>query len=392
MKNIFYAGILFIAISACKTKVETEYKEVTAIRASDLYRSDSVYQYIQRNKDNYADLANDYLKKSKAAEENNLAMAVYFAKRAVTLDPTLGNYKALAAMLDKAKKYDELDELYTQLTYNYFPEGKDEGIYIFGKPDEDLYREMMVNQLLARGTIDPETVYDAKKMKLNLSKLKETVFADKRLKIDMSTPDAKNMLLMFLSEEELEAYNKLPGTFKDFLSSIKDVAPVFEIDTKAVHEFNYDGFNGIEEYDEEYTKPDMSYVYRNFLPEKKGDREWSFRYNFNHLLNVNDSVIGVIYSIDSSETACPIEMRHIYHRLVTYNKKAKIISAQIVAIQSGEQLITASFNFNKFTVTESKRNWKHPYVKDDFDNYITGTEKVKETSYQIQPNGKITQL
>ncbi|MCW3085375.1 MAG: hypothetical protein JWP12_2741 [Bacteroidetes bacterium] len=390
MKNLLYICILFIAVSGCKTKTETEYKEVTAIRASDLYRNDSVYQYVQRNKNNYADLANEYLKKSKTAEENNLAMAVYFAKRAVTLNPTMENYKALAAMLEKAKNYDELGELYYLVTSKYYPDGAD-GFYIFGQPDEDLYREMMVCELLGRGAIDPETVYNAKELKLNLSKLKETVFADKRLKIDMTTPDAKNMLLQFLSDEELQAYNKLPSTFKDFLASIKDVAPVFEIDKKAVHEFDYADFNGMND-EEGYDSPTTSYVYQNFLKEKRDKPDEWFHYNFNHLLNVNDSVIGVIYAIDSSETACPVEMRHIYHRLVTYNKKANIISSQIVAIQSGEQLTTASFNFNKFTVTESKRSWKHPYEKTDFDNYITGTEKVKETSYEIQPNGKIIQL
>lgn len=403
MKQTLYILLLFVSISACNNNTETEYKEVTAIRASDLYLGDTVHSYMQRNKDIYASIADSYLKRSAEAAHSNLDKAVYCCKRAATLHPTLETYQTLAGLLNQIKAYKELTDLYRLIVGKWYTNGPDnDNEYVFKQPDVATYSDYLVAQLLSSGGIYPEDIYEAEQSKIDMAQLKEHVFSDPRLKgkIDMTTPAAKAMMLYFLSDKERAAYNELPSTYKDFLASIKDASPVFEIDKESVHDFAYRKFMGDSE--EEISdvinlskpepKTESSYMYKSFLKEQRENPEGWFVYNFNHVIAINDSVNAVVYAIDSSETACPVEMRHIYHRLVTYNKKAKIIMSQIVAIQSGEKLLTASFNFDKFTTTEYHRNWKKPYDKKDFDNYLLSTDKLKETSYHITPQGKIEQL
>ena len=392
MKKTGLFIILSVSLLACEVKQETVYRDVPVLHASSIYQPDSVYFYAQKYGDSNKELAESYLKRSKEAEASDLEMAVYYCKRAITLNPVPENYKALSALLEKTGNYDEMYRSWVPLVEKRYikdslhPDG--EYVYAFGNPDEASYLEYMVACMLAHGRLYSETVYDARELGLNVNSLKERFFSDKRMKIDMSTPEAKNTMLLFLSDEELASYNKLESTFKDMLSSIKDVAPVFEIDKDNVHEFRYNEFNGMEESDE-MDGPTTSYLFVNYLKEKREHPDEWLRYNYNHVIDISDSVKAVIYAIDTSENACPVEMRHIYHRLVTYNRKAEIISSQVVALQSGERLTTLSYNMNKFTVTEYKRNWKKPYDKRDFDNYITGTEKLKESSYMILPDGRI---
>lgn len=392
MKKLSLFIILSLVLFACEIKQETVYRDVPVLQASSIYQGDSVYFYAQKYGDANKELAQSYLKRSKEAENSDLAMAVYYCKRAITLYPVQEYYKDLAGLLEKTGNYRELFRSYIPLVEKaYVKDSAHSGgeyVYALGDPDEDTYLEFMVASMRANNRLYSETVYSAREQGLNVEKLKERFFSDKRLKIDMTTPEAKNMMLLFLTDEELTAYNKLESTFKDMLASIKDVAPVFEIDKDNVHDFRYNEFNGMDE-SEEMDGPTTSYLFVNYLKEKREHPDEWFRYNYNHVVDISDSVKAVIYAIDTSENACPVEMRHIYHRLVTYNTKAEIISSQIVALQSAGQLMTLSYNMSRFTVTEYKRNWKKPYEKRDFDNYITGTEKLKESSYLILPDGRI---
>lgn len=393
MKKTSLFIVLLLALAACEKKVETEYRDVPVLRASSVYRLDSVYYYLKKYKDANKELAESYLKRSREAESNDIAMAVYYCKRAITLYPVMEYYKTLAALVEKTGDYSESHRLYYNLVNKTYikddthPEG--EYINVLGEPDEDLYYEFMVSVMRVNGYLYGEIIYEARDKGFDVTKLKDRLFADKRLKIDMTTPDAKNMMLMFLSEDELAAYNKLESTFKEMLSSIKNVSPVFEINKENVSDFNYEDFNGRGDYEEMDAPTNTSYVFVNYLQEKREKPDGWFSYNYNHVIDINDSVKAVVYAVDSSETACPVEMRHIYHRLVIYNKNAEIISSQIVAMQSGEQLMTMNFNTNKFSVVEYKRTWKNQYDKHDFDNYITGIEKVKESSFVILPDGDI---
>ena len=395
MKKVLYAFILFSGLVACRQEPETEYTDISALRASAIYIPDSVYMYTKENGSNNLELANSYLEKSQAAEKDNFPMAIYYCKRAITLNPVMENYKKLALLLEKAGNYEELCRVYNLMVSESAVSdlGVYKSIYLFDRPDEDLVAESMIAELRAYGNISSNSIYNAQNLDISLSDLKKKIFSDERVKIDMSTLAAKDMLLMFMSPAELEAFNKLPGTFRDFLASIKDASPVFEIDKNSVRRFQYDDFTGRnEEYDGDGPVKTTSYVYRSFLKEFRENPNSWVAFNYNHLLTINDSVTGVVYAIDSSVTACPIEMRQIYHRLVIYDPKADIITSRIVAIQSGELLKTVRFDFNKFTITEYKRSWKKPYEATDFDNFITGTEKVKETSYEITATGSINEV
>jgi hypothetical protein len=391
MKKLDLIVILSVTLFACEKKIETEFHDVPALRASAVYNSDSVYSYMSEYKDVNKDMATSYLKKAQEAADNDVSQAVYCCKRAVTLYPVAESYKALASLLERTGDFKELNELYGFLTQTKYikdeahPNG--ERLYIFGKPDEDTYYEYMVSEILVRNYLYGGIVYEARENGFDVSKLKEKLFSDKRLKIDTTTPDAKNMMLLFLSEEELAAYNKLESTFKDMLASIKDVSPVFEINADNVNDFNYNDFNGMNDY--EMEGPGMSYVFVNYLAEKRERPDEWYRYNYNHVIDINDSIKAVIYAIDTSETACPVQMRHIYHRLVTYNNKAEIKGSQVVAMQSGEKLLTLNYNMNKLSTTEYSRKWRNPYNIRNFDNYLTGIEKLKEASYEIQPDGTI---
>lgn len=99
--------------------------------------------------------------------------------------------------------------------------------------------------------------------------------------------------------------------------------------------------------------------------------------------------MAVVYAIDSSETACPIDMRHLYHRLVTYDSVGNILDNKIVAFQAGEALQTAVINRNNIETTRYKRIWRKPYKKFDFDNFLECSEMIDIKRYHINPDGHI---
>ncbi|MDF2436410.1 MAG: hypothetical protein K0Q95_786 [Bacteroidota bacterium] len=391
MKNLFLFTALSVLLLSCDKKIVTEYRDVPALRASSIYRGDSIYTYMQTYKDANSEMAESYIKKSSEAESNDLSTATYFVKRAITLNPKLEYYKKLASLLERSGDYEELTELYYPIVNSsYIRDNSDQSsqVFVFGQPDQDTYYEYLVAEVAARGYLYGDLIYNARELGFDIPELKKKLFSDKRLKIDATSEETKKMMLLFLSDEELTAYNKLESTFKEMLSSIKDVSPVFEINKLTVRNFQYDEFNG-QNSNYELEGPSSSYIYMNYLLEKREKPDSWHQFNFTHITPIGDSLHAVIYAVDTSENACPIDMRHIYHRLVIYNKKAEIIDSKIVALQSGEQLITLQFNTNTFTSTVHKREWKKPYNKKDFDNYVTGTTQIKETSFLIKPDGKI---
>jgi hypothetical protein len=348
---------------------------------------------MEKYKDTNSEMAESYIKKSAEAENNDLSLAVYYTKRAITVCPKLEYYKKLASLLERSGNYEELTELYYPIVNSSYitdNSGQSSQVFVFGQPDQDTYYEYLAAQVASRGYLYGDLIYNARDLGFDIPGLKKRLFSDKRLKIDAGSEETKKMMLLFLSEEELAAYNKLESTFKEMLSSIKDVSPVFEINKQTVHNFQYGDFNG-QNSNYEMDGPSSSYIYMNYLLEKRNNADGWYQFNFNHIAPIGDSLQAVVYAVDSSENACPIDMRHIYHRLVIYNKKAEIIDSKIVALQSGDQLITTQFNTNTFTLTEWKREWKKPYDKKDFDNYLTGTIKIKESSFLIRPDGKIVE-
>jgi len=388
MKYFLFFTYLFLFI-ACTEKIETIVTEVPVLRASDIYRGDSVYQYMNKYKDENKLIADSYLEKGKK-ETLNPEKAIYFFKRAVTLNPTLINYKILAEALTKAGKYNELSGLYYMLTnkqYVTIEDQKNTPIYLFGPPDENLNYERVITSMLINGSLSSEHLYLSQELGFDNSKIKSKLLSDKRIHLDTASAYYKNMMLQFEDYETLASYAKRPIVFKDFLATIHDSSADFEIDEKVVQQFNYDDFNGINFNEYSIT---FNEVYKHYLQETEENKNTWVNFNFSHKIPINTSITAVVYAIDSSADACPKEMRHIYHRLVTYdNNTISIIDSKIIAVQSGTQLQTAHFKNGKVTIERYERIWNKPYEKRNFDNDLIKTEKVGESNYEIQPDGTI---
>jgi hypothetical protein len=385
---------LLIVFASCSHKVETVYHDVEAMRASSIYRTDSVSEYLNTFQELNKKLADSYFEKAEKEKETNAPKAVYFYKRAITLYPSLSSYKALAEVLFKLQRYNELRNLYSFLNSSIsqqMPDGNYSSEYIFGKPDEDLLYEYLFSNILLSRTLWGEDIYTAREEGYNLENIKKRLVSDKRLPMDTSSFEFKNIMIQFLDYEEIESEAKKPSTFSGFLASIKDTASVFEITDKNVQRFNYTDFNGINEYDG-FQQRDFSSIYVYYLKEKQDNKDSWIKYNFNYCPKLSPLFHAVVYAVDTSEDACPREMRHVYHRLVTYDPTGQIIDSKVVAWQSGEELVSMKMDHTKFWITEYNRTWKKPYKKTDFDNDVVKITKGNESAYEISAEGKIVEV
>ncbi|GAA4295090.1 hypothetical protein GCM10023183_00490 [Nibribacter koreensis] len=369
--------------------MQTVVKQVPVLRASSIYQADSVYRFKSEHLDFNQEMTLSYLEKATEVEESNLERAIYYVKRAITLQPALDYYKRLAGLLVKADRPEELLQLYQLILQKHtFSLARHGNIteFLFEKPDEATAYEYLTLVLLKQEYAFGETLSELQELGFSMVNLKERLSKDERLKLIPTSERYKSLMLYFLPEEELASFVRSEDNFQNLLSSIKDSASVFEIDKQEVAAFNYQESEMPEDYD---GAQDIRNHYGLFLQEKhQQPKEW-YAYNFKRKIKINDNVQAVVYAIDSSALASPVNMRHIYYRLVTYTRKGQLIGSEIVATQAGEHLSTASFQHNTFTVTDHTRFWKKPYQKDDFDNFLVKTEKVGERRFEILPDGKI---
>ena len=175
------------------------------------------------------------------------------------------------------------------------------------------------------------------------------------------------------------------------LNSVHDTSTVFEINQKNVNRFNYDNFNGMN-----YSEMDEGGIVLNdmvvyYLKEKMDKPDAWLQYNINHCFQPQPTLKAIVYAVDTSVIACPIEMREIYHRLVIYNVEGKMLSDKVIACQSGDVLQTVVFNKDHFEISEYTRRWRKPYNKRDFDNDITNISVVSKKMYSITPTGEISE-
>jgi len=390
MKTILpFLFLLLMMLSACSSEeVITEFVEVPALRASSIYDADSVLLYIETNNETYKELSDSYQKKSLEIQDKDLDKAIYFCKRAITLHPAQDLYITLGNLLVKAKQYKEASELYTFLTYTHYSSSTKSSSYVFSEPSEDiLYEQIALYCLRNNGAVSSYDIYQYKEDGRDLKKLKNRLLEDERLKIDTSMANYKNFKLLFMSDEEIEEYKNSEEVYKGFLASITDTSSIFEIDAKHVQAFNYN-----REYDNEMDMAiEESSFYVNFLQEKKENNNLWYEYNYTHLYPLYKNVTAIVYAIDTSEAGCPKDMRHIYHRLVLYNDKGKIMDHKVIAFQSGEDLATATVNQGDVTIKFFKRKWRNPYNKKDFDNDLLRVEEVGNVSYKMNAQGQIVQ-
>jgi len=379
---IFLSIVLF---ASCSNNETINYIEVETLSASNIYVADSVYNYQNMHGDKNKDVANAYKKKSEEAEKNNIEKSVYFAKRAVTLNPSLENYLFLADKLEKKDDYNELSTLYYFLTEkNKKINNSNDYDFFFEKPGEELIYKSLVAQLNAYNIFNPDAIYYAEELGINKNNLKKRLQNDPKVKMNKNSSEFQFALIQFVNYEEIAQYVKQQDVFHDFLVSIPENKMDIIVDENKITEFNY---NNIYE-DYMYTYP--SAVYQHYLPEKGTNPGNWYSFNFISKFYIAPTIVVLEYAIDTSAIACPKEIRHIYHKLVTYDTKSvKTIDSKLFAYQSGEELATAVLKGSSYTVTYYKRKFKKQYSKNDFDNELIGTEKIGEKSFLITSEGKI---
>jgi hypothetical protein len=392
MKSItkFSLFIIILFFSFCKSQTEIEEIDIPALRVSSIYNFDSVNNFKIIHAEQFKSLADEYLNKGINQEDVNLKKAIWNVKRAITLFPNYENYIKLGELLMKDKQFQEAANLYEFIVFKCSRKQNDEWIenYVFEAPNESLFTEYFVANFLASYFVDFQISYMCEEAGFKLANIKERFFNDKRIVFDTASNDYKNMLLCFLSEEELENYAKNPSNFVKFLDEIKSNTSQFEINKYQVSNFNYEDYNG-RNWNEGLNLVSMQAM---FLNEKKDNPNNSVSYNCLNKCYINDSVIVIHYSVDTSENACPKEMRHIYHVLATYSKNGNVIDYKVVAAQSGEYLSIFSFNNGIINCNEYKRTWKEVYYKFDFNNELLKTDFVKEKVFKINELGKFMEV
>ncbi|MBO9698680.1 MAG: hypothetical protein J7604_00655 [Sporocytophaga sp.] len=386
MKNFIYTiALLSIFLMSCSKEVETEVIEVPSLRASEIFNEDSVFSYINKYKDNYSEISNSFYAKAESMRDVNEKKAIHYYMRAISLYPTADAYRRLGMYLLEREQYHEASEalgMLCQKKYISTPAGSIND-FIFEAPDEEVFYSYFISSYLDNKFLNEYIIYEGRENGINIDNIKDRFLKDTRVTLDHNSHDFKDMMLAFMNDDEIEAFKNSDEVFNDFISSIKDSADVFDIDEKGVRKFSYSSDENYEE------RVHFSSFYSLFLKEKIEQPDSWFDFNLLKTFKINDSVRAVLYSIDTSELACPKDMRHISFRLATYGKDRQIIDSKIVAVQSGEMLKTLKYEKDKFNIKEFKRSWRKAYDKSDFDNEVIKTEMISESQFKVRSDGKI---
>ena len=374
-------------MGACSEKKELVVVEVPALKASEIYFPTKVKEYMEQYGDQHHDIATSYKFKANAAiKDKNFKKAIYFLKRSITLEPSLEKYEKLIEILSETQNYSEAADAYTILVQEAY--GKYENKYVFSKPDENTVADFIIMRVLANNELGYDALYYIDE-NMDKQRIRARLIADPRFAYDTSNIAHKNIILQFWTDEEIETYKKSLVNLNALLNSVHDTSTVFEINQKNVNRFNYDNFNGMN-----YSEMDEGGIVLNdmvvyYLKEKMDKPDAWLQYNINHSFHPQPTLKAIVYAVDTSVTACPIEMREIYHRLVIYNVDGKMLSDKVIACQSGDVLQTVVFNKDHFEITETKRSWKKPYDEKDFDNEIIKMDLISKKGYSISPTGEI---
>jgi len=386
MKNFIYTvSLLSVFLMSCSKGLETETIEVPSLRASEIFNEDSVFSYINKYKDNYSEISNSFYAKAESMRDVNEKKAIHYYMRAISLYPTADAYRRLGLYLLDRDQYHEASEVLGMLgqkKYIRTPAGSIND-FIFETPDEEIFYGYFISSYLDSKYLNEYIIYEGRENGININNIKDRFIKDTRVILDHNSHDFKDMMLAFMNDDEIEAFQNSNEVFNDFIASIKDTGDVFDIDEKGVRKFAYSSDENYEE------RVHLSSFYSLFLKEKIEKPESWFDFNLLKTFRINDSVRAVVYSIDTSEMACPKDMRHISFRLATYGRNRQVIDSKIVAVQSGELLKTVKYEKDKFLIKEFKRSWRKSYDKNDFDNEVMKTEMISENHFKIRPDGKI---
>lgn len=386
-KQTYILTACCLMIWACAS--QNDQQEILALRASQIYRPDTVKGFMISIGEAYKDLARDYLKKGEDLEDKDIKQAIWNIKRCITLYPNLNAYKKLGSLLMKDKQYEEANDLYYLLTnkQSFYINGIWTDSYLFEAPNEELIIEYLVSNALYQNVLPFETSQLIEENGFRIIDIKNSFFNDERIRYDTGSLAYKNYQYRFLSDVDIDNYGKNPLNFEKMLSRLP-VKSEYAIEPNKLLEFNYENFNG-----RNYTEGlDLFSIERSFLKEERGKMIDYVKYNFIDYYKLNDSITVLHYSVDSSATACPKEMRHPYHALATYNKKAEIVDYKVVGVQSGNDLISFSLNNSLITCKKYNRKWKKDYNKNDFLNELLSIDFVKEETFKINQQGKFEEI
>jgi tetratricopeptide (TPR) repeat protein len=393
MKFIFCSFIILCVFTSCSETKELVFVEVPALKASEIYSPNEVKKYLNQYENQHHAIATSYKEKAEVAiKAKDLKKAIYFLKRSITLEPTLDTYEKLIRVLSDVQNYAEATDAYKVLVGEAYYEinGAQIHDYIFSLPSENTISDFVILSVLANNKIDYNTLCYLDDS-MDKQQIRANLIADPRFKYDSSNIEHKNIIIQLWTVNEIEIYKSSLSNLNALFNSVSDTSSVFEVNQKNVNQFNYENFNGMNysEFDETIVLKDMVVYY---LKEKMDHPNSWLRYNINHAFHPQATLKAIVYAVDTSATACPIEMREIYHRLIIYDSDGKMVSNRVVARQSGEILQTVVFNKDSFEITESKRIWTKPYNNRDFDNEISKIELISKKSYNISSSGKIVEV
>ncbi len=374
-------------IWACAS--QNEQQEIVALRASQIYRSDTVRGYLISIGDACKGLAQDYLKKGEDLEDKDIKQAIWNIKRSITLYPNLNAYKKLGSLLMKDKQYEEANGLYYLLAnkQSYYRNGISTDSYLFEAPDEELIIEYLVSNALYQNVLPWEINQLVEACGLKTNDIKSKFFSDERINYDTSSTAFKNYQYRFLNDDEKANYGNDPVNFENMIARLS-MKSEYSYEPNRMAEFKYDAFNGRNWTDD----LDLTSIESAFLKEEREKMISYVKYNFIDYYKLNDSITVLHYSVDSSAIACPKEMRHIYHGLACYNKKAEIVDYKVVGVQSGNDLISFSLNNSLITCKKYNRKWKKEYHMNDFLNELLSTDFVIEETFKINQQGKFEEI
>lgn len=390
MKNFLLVTILVWCLAGCgddKPVVE----EVPVLNASMIDDEQAVYDYMNKYGSQHEALAKSYDRKSKLLIFADPEKAIWNIKRAITLHPTLEYYQDVISLLMAGKRYREAAKFLRLLSTSLYlknAQGSHEQIYLFNKPDFETYYDYIISRYLAYGYVDSYDIVNAEDAGIDKNRIKKTLLKDERFTLKEGTESYESLMLCFLSTEEVETYCRSQVNFEKFMSNIPDLPETFHIDQTRLPKFNYKHFYG-DEFDE---GPSLVYITSHFLNERQVNPDRWLVYNTIGKRKLNNGLWFLLYSVDTSQLGCPIEMRHIYYTLASYKPTGEIIATKQIAWQTDVSSATANITPNSVVVTEYKRAWKKAYHKADFDNELLFMNKFKDDEFTIQDDGQIVKV
>lgn len=372
LKTIYLLLIFYVPFTACTTKVKKQEVVYTyALKDSEIFNWNKV-QSFENDAKNFGlkegfstvDLANQFEYKGDSLEKLDVSKTLYLFKRALSVNPTEARYTKLAEYSMEQKNYRLAFQCYSLLE-NYNSKYK--------------YQKILVSLISSDSNYEMD--YSFSELEQDSTGMLKRLLDDELIKKDTTilNPLKNFETFLKLDSDSVKKFNIFCAAFKDTSSNIT-------VSEKDLLNFRYNTFMG--------EGPNYSlenpYLYKKFILENKEVK--FFEINFKNNFKINDSVIAVIYKVDTSETACPREFRHIYHRIMTYTKDGKLLGNKILASQSGEQLGSYTINNKVIKVNNYKRVWRNGYQKSNFDNVLIRTEKIDDKKYMIEENGNIAPL